>query len=165
MLGEVCHFIDFLLHLAGSGPIRINAISINGSTGKYRPDDNLAITLTCADGSLGNIIYTAKGTKSFSRERVEVFCEDSVAVIEDFRLGQIIQAGRTRKIKKLSMDMGYQGELEFFFRQNPKQVNYGELFTSYVNSTLATLRAAQSLHYQADQMLDSQLGNERFPPL
>jgi predicted dehydrogenase/threonine dehydrogenase-like Zn-dependent dehydrogenase len=149
--GEVCHFIDFLLHLAGSEPIRTNAVSINGSTGKYRSDDNLAITLTCADGSLGNIIYTAKGAKSFSRERVEVFCEDSVAVIEDFRLAQIIQAGRNRKIKKLSMDMGYQGELEFFFRRNPEQVNYRELFTSYINSTLATLKAAQSLQCQAEK--------------
>ncbi len=149
--GEVCHFIDFLLFLADSGSVQTNTTSINGSTGKYRCDDNLAITLTCADGSLGNIIYTAKGAKSFSRERVEVFCEDSVAVIEDFRLGQIIQAGRTRKIKKLSMDMGYQGELEFFFRQNPEHVNYRELFSSYINSTLATLRAAQSLHCQAEK--------------
>ncbi len=149
LLGEVCHFIDFLLFLADSGPVQVNTASIRGPAGKYRCDDNLAITLTCADGSLGNIIYTAKGAKSFSRERVEVFCEDSVAVIEDFRLAQIIQAGRSRKIKKLSMDMGYQAELEFFFRHKTGQVNYPELFTSYVNSTLATLRAAQSLHHQA----------------
>lgn len=145
LLGEVCHFIDFLLYLAGSGPAQVTAATISGSTGKYRPEDNLAITLTCQDGSLGSIIYTAKGTKSFSRERVEVFGEDSVAVIEDFRLAQIIQAGKTRRIKKLSMDMGYQGELEFFFRHDPGQVNYPELFTECVNSTLATLKAAQSL--------------------
>jgi predicted dehydrogenase len=145
LLGEVCHFIDFLLYLAGSGPAQVTAATISGSTGKYCPEDNLAITLTCQDGSLGSIIYTAKGTKSFSRERVEVFCEDSVAVIEDFRLAQIVQAGKTRRIKKLSMDMGYQGELEFFFHHDPGQVNYPELFTECVNSTLATLKAAQSL--------------------
>jgi predicted dehydrogenase/threonine dehydrogenase-like Zn-dependent dehydrogenase len=145
LLGEVCHFIDFLLYLAGSGPAQVTTATISGSTGKYRPEDNLAITLTCQDGSLGSIIYTAKGTKSFSRERVEVFCEDSVAVIEDFRLAQIVQAGKTRRIKKLSMDMGYQGELEFFFHHDPGQVNYPELFTECVNSTLATLKAAQSL--------------------
>lgn len=145
LLGEVCHFIDFLLYLAGSGPAEVTAATISGATGKYRPEDNLAITLTCQDGSLGSIIYTAKGTKSFSRERVEVFGEDSVAVIEDFRVAHIVQAGKTRKIKKLSMDMGYQGELEFFFHHDPEQVSYPELFTECVNSTLATLKAAQSL--------------------
>lgn len=145
LLGEVCHFIDFLLYLAGSGPAEVTAATISGATGKYRSEDNLAITLTCQDGSLGSIIYTAKGTKSFSRERIEVFSEDSVAVIEDFRVAQIVQAGKTRKIKKLSMDMGYQGELEFFFRHDPEQVSYPELFTECVNSTLATLKAAQSL--------------------
>lgn len=151
LLGEVCHFIDFLLYMAGSGPARVTTATISGSTGKYLPEDNLAITLTCQDGSLGSIIYTAKGSKSFSRERFEVFCEDSVAVIEDFRLAQIIKAGRTRKLKKLSMDMGYQGELDFFFRHDPAQVNYPELFTDYVNSTSATLWAAHSLQNKIDK--------------
>jgi predicted dehydrogenase len=143
--GEVCHFIDFLLYMAGSDPVQLNTESIGGSTGKYLPEDNLIITLTCKDGSLGNIIYTAKGPKSFSRERFEVFCEDSVAVIEDFKSAQIVKGGRTRKLKKLSMDMGYNSELEFFFRHDPQQVNYHEFFATYINSTLATLRAAQSL--------------------
>ena len=45
--GEVCHFIDFLLYMADSEPVQVSATAIAGSTGKYRPDDNLAITLTC----------------------------------------------------------------------------------------------------------------------
>ncbi len=116
-----------------------------GSLGKYRPDDNLAITLTCKDGSLGTIIYTAKGSKSFSRERFEVFCEDSVAVIEDFRRGQLVQGGRTRQLKKLSMDMGYQAEMEFFFRQGPGCADYRQQFNSYVASTRLTLKAVEAL--------------------
>jgi predicted dehydrogenase/threonine dehydrogenase-like Zn-dependent dehydrogenase len=145
LLGEVCHFLDFLVFMTDSEPAQVSAKSIAGAMGKYRPDDNLAITLTFKDGSLGTIIYTAKGSKAFSRERVEVFCEDSVAIIEDFRRGQLVQDGRTRQIKKLSMDMGYQAELEFFLREGPGRANYRQWFNSYVAATRLTLKAAEAL--------------------
>lgn len=145
LLGEVCHFLDFLLFMTDSKPAQVTAKSIAGAMGKYRPDDNLAITLTFKDGSLGTVIYTAKGSKSFSRERFEVFCEDSVAVIEDFRRGQLVQGGSVRQMKKLSMDMGYQAELEFFFREGPGRANYHQWFNSYVATTRLTLKAAEAL--------------------
>jgi predicted dehydrogenase/threonine dehydrogenase-like Zn-dependent dehydrogenase len=143
--GEVCHFLDFLLYMADSEPVQVHTTAISGATGKYRPDDNLAITLTCKDGSVGTIIYTAKGSKSFSRERFEVFCEDSVAVIEDFRRGQLVRGGRTRQIKKLSMDMGYLQEMEFFFRQAAAQADFSELYQGVAAATRATLGAVESL--------------------
>jgi predicted dehydrogenase len=143
--GEVCHFLDFLLYMADSEPVQVHTTAISGSLGKYRPDDNLSLTLTCKDGSVGTIIYTAKGPKSFSRERFEVFCEDSVGIIEDFRRGQLVQGGRTRQIKKLSIDMGYINEMDFFFRQaSAPEPDHG-LFQSVVSSTRATLAAVESL--------------------
>lgn len=145
ILGEVCHFLDFMLYLADSGPARIHTAAISGSTGKYRPDDNLCITLTCKDGSVGTIIYTAKGSKSFSRERFEVFCEDSAAVIEDFRRGQMIQRGRSRQVKKLSMDMGYGAEMSFFLRTAAAQDDFCRLYERMAASTRATLAAVESL--------------------
>jgi predicted dehydrogenase/threonine dehydrogenase-like Zn-dependent dehydrogenase len=143
--GEVCHFLDFLVFMAESEPAQVSAKAIAGSLGRYRPDDNLAITLTCKDGSLGTIIYTAKGSKAFSRERFEVFCEDSVAVIEDFRRGQLVRAGRTRRLKKLSSDLGYQAELAFFSRQGPGCGHFQQQFNRYVASTRLTLKAAEAL--------------------
>jgi predicted dehydrogenase/threonine dehydrogenase-like Zn-dependent dehydrogenase len=142
---EVCHFLDFLLFMADSEPVQVHTYAISGSLGKYRPDDNLAISLTFKDGSVGTIIYTAKGSKSFSRERFEVFCEESVGVIEDFRRGQLVQGGRTRPLKKLSMDMGYQAEMELFLRSTPAPAHYRQLFESYLASTRLTLKAAESL--------------------
>jgi predicted dehydrogenase/threonine dehydrogenase-like Zn-dependent dehydrogenase len=143
--GEVCHFLDFLLFMADSELEQVHATAISGSLGKYRPDDNLSITLTLKDGSVGTIIYTAKGSKSFSRERFEVYCEESVGIIEDFRLGQLVQGGRTRKLKKLSMDMGYQAEMEVFLRATPAPAYYRQWFNSYLASTRLTLSAVESL--------------------
>jgi predicted dehydrogenase/threonine dehydrogenase-like Zn-dependent dehydrogenase len=145
LLGEVCHFVDFLCYLCGSEVSRISAVGIGGRTGKYRDDDNLAVTMRFQDGSVGNILYTAQGSKSFSRERVEVFCEETVGVIEDFRLATVVRGGKTQKIKKLSMDMGYQAELQAFFKTLEEPARFGELFESYVRSTRATLQAAEAL--------------------
>ncbi|MEJ2671067.1 MAG: Gfo/Idh/MocA family oxidoreductase [Deltaproteobacteria bacterium] len=142
---EVCHFIDFLLYITDSEPIQVHTNAISGQMGKYRRDDNLAITLLFQDGSVGTIIYTAKGSKSFSRERFEVFCEDSVAVIEDFRRGQLVQGGRTRHLKKLSMDMGYQAEMEVFLRRPPDPAQYRQWFSGYVAATRCTLKVAEAL--------------------
>jgi predicted dehydrogenase/threonine dehydrogenase-like Zn-dependent dehydrogenase len=145
LLGEVCHFIDFLHYMTGSEAASVQVATISGECGKYRHDDNLAITLTFRDGSVGTILYTAKGPKSYSRERFEVFCEDSAAVIEDFRRGMVVQGGRTSKINKFSMDMGYQGELRFFAQALGDPAGFQELFDSYAASTRASLKAAEAL--------------------
>jgi len=149
LIGEGCHFIDFLQYMADSEPVRVSVAAIGGDVGKYRTDDNFSINLTCADGSIGNIIYTAKGTKAFSRERFEVFCEESVAVIEDFRLGQFFKGGRVHKERQFSQDMGYAGEMEFFLRHQPEEINqFAELFHTYEVSSRATLKAAAALRSQ-----------------
>lgn len=143
--GEVCHFIDFLHFMTDSETASVRVETISGATGKYRYDDNLIINLTFKDGSTGTILYTAKGPKAFSRERFELFCEDSAAVLEDFRRAQLIQSGRTRKIRKFSMDMGYQAELEFFIKAVGEPENFAKLFLNYAASTRATLEAAAAL--------------------
>ena len=145
LLGEVCHFIDFFHYMSGSEAATVQVSPIRGECGKYRRDDNLAISLTFEDGSVGTILYTSKGPKSFSRERFEVFCEDSAAVIEDFRRGTLIQGSRTQKVIRFSIDMGYQGELGFFTQTSRDQASFRELFASQAASTAATLKAAEAL--------------------
>ncbi len=145
LLGEVCHFIDFLQFLSDSRAVQARVTPISGDLGKYRADDNLILNLSFADGSIGTIIYTAKGSKAFSRERVEVFGEESAAVIEDFRQAQLVQGGKVKKERKFSMDMGYRAELEFFFNVSGESQNFGELFESYAAASLATLKAQEAL--------------------
>ncbi|MBW1992788.1 MAG: Gfo/Idh/MocA family oxidoreductase, partial [Deltaproteobacteria bacterium] len=96
LVGEVCHFIDFLHYLTDSEAIQVRVTPIEGDCGKYRPDDNLCITLAFGDGSVGTILYTAKGSKTFSRERLEVYGDEFVGVIEDFRRAEIVKGGRKR---------------------------------------------------------------------
>jgi len=146
LLGEVCHFIDFMQFMVEAEPVLVSTMAIEGDTGKYRRDDNLAINLTFADGSVGSIIYTAKGSKAFSRERFEVYAEESVGVIEDFRRAQLVRGGTSRNVKKLSMDMGYARELAFFVKPESDHPDYHRLlFQGLIMSTRASLRASESL--------------------
>jgi len=114
IIGEVCHFVDYIQFLTGSDPTVTYASAISGSLGKYKPDDNVGITLSLADGSVGTITYTALGTKTYSRERVEFFWDESAAVIEDFRTLQFASGSKKEHKKLSSQDMGYRKEVAEF---------------------------------------------------
>lgn len=145
LLGEVCHFVDFCHFMSDSPAETVSVVSISGPTGKYRPDDNLVVTLAFKDGSVATILYTSKGSKSFSRERFEVFGEDAAAVIEDFRRGQVMRGGTKKSWRRWSMDMGYEAELAAFFLEpwSPDQAHLQ--FVSCIASTRATLKAQEAL--------------------
>jgi predicted dehydrogenase/threonine dehydrogenase-like Zn-dependent dehydrogenase len=145
LLGEVCHFIDFFHFMSDSPAEKVSVASISGPTGKFRPDDNFVVMLTFRDGSVGTILYTAKGSKSFSRERFEVFGDDTAAVIEDFRRGQVVQGGTQKSWQQWSMNMGYEAEMKAFFQEPwlPEQAQ--AQFISSVASTRSTLKAQEAL--------------------
>ena len=92
ILGEVCHFVDFLCFLAGASPIEVQAQTV-GNPGQYSMD-NVVASLKFANGSLGTISYLANGDKSASKERVEIFGGGSVAILEDFRRLELVRNGR-----------------------------------------------------------------------
>ena len=52
----------------------------------YRRNDNFCASLTYADGSVANLVYTALGPKQgLSKERMEVFCDGECYVLEDYK--------------------------------------------------------------------------------
>ena len=113
IVGEGCHFIDFLVYLVGAVPIRVS--------GKALPDrgiyceDNATLVLEFPDGSMGMVSYLANGDKSYPKERVEVFGEGKVAVLEDFRELHLVANGHRRTFRHwLRQDKGHRRLLEAF---------------------------------------------------
>lgn len=82
IIGEVCHFIDLLRFLAKSSIIHWQAVSLNTNN---RQTDTISINLTFADGSLGMIHYLTNGSKSFAKERLEIFCNGKILQLDNFR--------------------------------------------------------------------------------
>ncbi len=82
IIGEGCHFVDFITFLVGVAPVSVTAHALPDG-GKYR-EDNISMTFTFPDGSIGVVDYLANGDKSFPKERVEVFCGGQIAVLDEF---------------------------------------------------------------------------------
>jgi predicted dehydrogenase len=144
IIGEGCHFIDFLSFLAGSPPLRVTAQALPDG-GRYHADN---VILTCAfpDGSLGTLTYLANGDKAFAKERVEVFCGGKVAVLDDFRSLQTSSNGSRRSYNsRFGQDKGHQAGWEAFL----ECVRSGGLppisYTDLTGVTRATFAAIQAL--------------------
>lgn len=144
ILGEVCHFIDFLMYLADSPPLEVQASSLSNS-GQYS-GENVVVSLRFANGSQGTIDYLANGDKSFSKERVEVFGGGAVAVLEDFRRLELVRHGKKQAMHaRWRQDKGHRGECEAL----ASAIREGQAapipFDQIVGATLAALRIQDSL--------------------
>ena len=84
IVGEACHFIDFLRFLAGC-PITGSIARRTTGESAGAADPSVCITLSFADGSLGTIHYLTGGSASFPKERVEVFAGGRVLQLDNFR--------------------------------------------------------------------------------
>jgi predicted dehydrogenase len=144
ILGEVCHFIDFIQFLTGSLPSRVYAEALG--SGGNGGGDNLMVTLKMTDGALGSISYLSSGDRRYPKERVEVFGGGAVGVIENFKEASFIRGGRVRRAKKwFRADRGHRAEMETLagsiIENGPAPVRFEE----YLCTTRATLAVLESL--------------------
>jgi predicted dehydrogenase len=109
ILGEGCHFIDFITWLVGNLPVSVQAHGLP-DLGRYR-EDNVVITLEYPDGSLGTVTYLANGDKAQPKEYIEASGGGRAAVLADYRRLETFADGK-RKIKRswLRQDKGHKGE-------------------------------------------------------
>jgi predicted dehydrogenase/threonine dehydrogenase-like Zn-dependent dehydrogenase len=143
IIGEACHFVDFLTFLAGSAPVSVTASALP-DIGRYR-EDNVSMTFTFADGSIGVVDYLSNGDKSFPKERLEVFCGGRIAVLDDFRILEMVHDGH-RTIVKKPQNKGWKNEWVAFINAilagGQPPIPYEQL----VGVTKATFAAMESLH-------------------
>ena len=85
IIGEACHYIDLMRHLSGSKIKSYAVIKMAENEHTEVTEDKAIITLSFEDGSIGSINYYANGGKLFPKERIEVFCDDSVLQLDNFR--------------------------------------------------------------------------------
>jgi len=85
IIGEGCHFIDLLRYLVGARITGFKASMMGNSSGVSIRDDKMTITLEFEDGSFGTVHYFANGHKSFPKERLEVFSEGKILVLDNFK--------------------------------------------------------------------------------
>ncbi|MCK9209098.1 MAG: Gfo/Idh/MocA family oxidoreductase, partial [Salinivirgaceae bacterium] len=130
IVGEVCHFIDYLTWLNGSLPIKVYAVALPDAKGL---NDTVNITLEFKNGSSGLIAYYANGSKELAKEYIEVFHAGTTVIMNDFKELKIY-GKRGTLIKKLwNQDKGQPNMIHSFFEsilQNQKApISYQEIYS------------------------------------
>jgi polar amino acid transport system substrate-binding protein len=142
IVGEACHFIDFMTWANGSLPVLVHAAAMPAGQGVA---DTVTMSLTFGNGSVGTLAYFANGDKSLPKERIEVFAGGVSVVIDDFR-SIAIHAGGKRTGKSLSaQDKGQKEQVRRFVDAIRAGGADPIPFTEIYSATLTTFRALESL--------------------
>jgi predicted dehydrogenase/threonine dehydrogenase-like Zn-dependent dehydrogenase len=107
VLGEVCHFVDTLTWIAGSGPIEVFAVAARDNK------DAVSIVLRFADGSTGTIVYSSLGDAAVAKEYIEIFSNGLVIQLDDFRALTVTRSGKAT-VTRSGQDKGQAGLVDAF---------------------------------------------------
>ena len=142
IIGEVCHFVDYLTFVADSLPVSVHAFAAGDP---LHLNDIVTINLAFENGSIGSIIYTSNGSKSLTKELVEVHGHGVSCVIEDFKKLTIYSDSRKKEKKLMVQDKGQRYEMKAFidavYEGGAPPIPYDHLYSS----SLVTFKILESL--------------------
>lgn len=145
IVGEVCHFVDFMQFVAQSPIVSVFAESIAATSSKIVDADSVFINLRFADGSNGTIAYLAEGDKALAKERVEIFGAGKSFVLDDYRHASSYKDGREEQVNLKTQDKGQKDQVAEICKcireGRPAPITVEEL----ANTTRTTFRLLDSL--------------------
>lgn len=131
MIGEGCHFVDLLRYLAGQTIVDAQALQMGENDSISISEDKLVCTLRFADGSFGTIHYLGNGHRSFSKERLEVFCAGRVLQLDNFLQLRGFGWPGFKKMGLWKQDKGHRAECAAFVEAiktgGPSPIPFSEL--------------------------------------
>ena len=148
LLGEACHFIDLARFLVAK-PIAV--VSAEAAQVTDGASDDATIALRFADGSIANIVYTARGNTGASKERIEAHAGGASYILESFKSLEVIGDNRTAPWKG-SQDKGFRGAIAAFIAAvttgGPAPIDETELIetSAATIAVLASLRTGERIN-------------------
>jgi predicted dehydrogenase/threonine dehydrogenase-like Zn-dependent dehydrogenase len=110
-IGEAGHFVDVMQFLCGGSlPVSVYAVAPNDGARRYS-SDNLLVSITFADGSVGTLHYLASGAHAVEKEYLEVFAESKTARLWNFKKLECV-VGRKKSSCSFSGDKGHAAEMK-----------------------------------------------------
>jgi predicted dehydrogenase len=132
VVGEMSHFIDLLIWITGAKVKTVFAQRISGDNKIVLNNDNILVNLKFEDGSIASILYSASGNRSYARERLEIYSDETVIVSEDYKRTTFYMPDKVSTYKTGSQSIGYKEELDHFFNSirlnNSFLVSNSEIF-------------------------------------
>jgi len=142
IIGEACHYMDLCAYLAGS---EIKSVCMNSmGTDTQENTDNASILMKFRNGSNAVINYFANGSKSYSKERLEVFSQERVFVMDNFRTTTAFGAKGFKKLKT-KINKGHKAQFHTYIQRIKEGGEPLIAFDEMVNVSRASFAALQSL--------------------
>lgn len=142
ILGEVCHFIDYLTYLCDSNPVNVSAQVLNDPENL---NDTVNILLKFKNGSTGVICYYSNGSKSLAKEYVEVYSSGVTAILNDFKSLQVYGKEKPAKSKLLNQNKGQKIMVEKFLNSISNDGSSPIPFNEIVAVTRASFKVLDSI--------------------
>ncbi len=145
LLGEGCHFFDFLREAAGGLAESVSAEPA-GSTGAGWPAGaDFVATVRFANGAVGQLIYSSQGAPGMRKEHFECFAGQSCGALHDFRDAEFFQGERAERFGRAGQDKGQAALLDAFLQCVRTGSAPPVSPESLIESSLLTVAAQQSL--------------------
>jgi predicted dehydrogenase/threonine dehydrogenase-like Zn-dependent dehydrogenase len=109
-IGEGGHFIDVMQFLCGALPTSVYAVALTDNARRYN-NDNVLVSITFADGSVGTIHYLANGANAVEKEYLEVFGDSRTVRMWNFKKLEC-SVGRKKSSTSFSGDKGHAAEMK-----------------------------------------------------
>ena len=145
IIGEACHFIDLMRHLIGHKIKGFTATMMGNTPGIELREDKTSITLSFEDGSFGTIHYLANGGSTFPKERIEVFCDDAVLQMDNYRVLTGYGWPRFKKMKLFRQDKGQKACVKAFTDSIINGKESPILYEELMESSRVSIEVANSL--------------------
>ncbi len=141
IIGEACHFIDYLTFVNGSLPVEVSA------TVMEEPDhleDTVNVSLRFANGSIGTVSYFANGSAKVPKEYVEIYRAGETGILSDFKQLEFFGRGKPTVKRLLSQNKGQPEMMTTYLdslrRGLPAPIPFEEIYAVM----LATFKAVES---------------------
>jgi len=151
LIGEGCHFIDYLNFIIERQPSSVSVSALPDS-GKYR-GDNFHIKLVYPDGSIGTVTYLANGSRYVPKEYCEIFSAGKTVILNDFRELSLFDQKHSKKyFSHFRQDKGHRAAWNAFVHaittNSPEPIGYADILAT-MYTTLAcdfSLRKGEDIH-------------------
>ncbi len=142
IIGEACHFIDLMVYMCGSVPVKVMASALPDNQGL---NDTVNLIIEFQNGSTGVVAYYANGAKSLKKEYFEVYAAGTTAIINDFKECSIYGSGKPQKSKLLAQDKGQKNMIEQFIghlKEGVSPIPMDQIFAT-TKATFAAIKSIQ----------------------
>ena len=109
-IGEACHIYDLFTYLTEARIINVQAQAITPITGHYSRKDNFVVTITFDDGSVATLTYTALGNKDYPKEKMDIYVDGKVLIMDDYR-NLIIHGAKIKGVHTKFAEKGQKAEI------------------------------------------------------